>query len=293
MANLVRMMRRLISEEIEIRLVPGLGVAPVEADPGLLDQVMVNLCLNARDAMPGGGQLHIETADFLATPDFCVAQGWDQPGRYVAISVADNGTGIAQKVQRRIFEPFFTTKEVGKGSGLGLAVAFGIIQQHRGRITVESEPGKGSTFSVFLPATLEAPAPNDEDTAPVTGGSETILVAEDQPAVMALVTSLLRGQGYTVLPATDGAEAVELYRAQRDRVALVMLDVYMPKLNGQKVYEAIRAMDSDVPVIFSSGGDAQGIEFEAVQQNGVLIVQKPFSPKVLFRIVRVALGENQ
>ena len=225
------MIRPIIEEDIELEFNKTDKLFSVKADANLLEQTLINLCINARDAMPEGGRLILETKNHRADQEYCNIHGWKQPGDYAMISVSDNGVGMSSEIQEHIFEPFFTTKEVGEGTGLGLSMVHGIVQQHDGVIEVLSEPGIGSTFNIFLPkadsqvATKQVPVVSDSP-----GGSETILVAEDAEDVLFLLSKMLESKGYRVLTAKDGEEAMSVFKANADRIDLVMLDMVMPKL---------------------------------------------------------------
>jgi signal transduction histidine kinase/CheY-like chemotaxis protein len=288
------MLRRLIGEDIELLTVPGAGPLQVRADAGMLGQVLMNLAINARDAMPGGGRIVIETQPFAADADFCRTHTWARRGSYVRLSVADTGVGMSPEVQRRIFDPFFTSKEAGRGTGLGLSMVYGIVQQHEGMISVYSEEGVGTTFHIYLPRSdSEAPPGEAAEHGPAPGGTETILVAEDEPDVLGLLVGLLQGAGYTVLTALDGAEAIERFRDGRERIELVVLDVVMPKLGGRAAYEQIRRMGGAVPILFSSGHTANVIDAEFIAEHSARLIRKPYSPDALLRLVRETLDEAQ
>jgi len=292
LANLSMMVRRLLPENVEINLVATSKTAIVDADPAQVEQVLLNLCLNARDAMPGGGSLRIatETVDIDGRrPELGLV-----PGRYVIISVTDTGTGIAHDVRDRIFEPFFTTKAPGKGTGLGLATAYAIIKQHRGVLDVESEPGAGSKFRAYLPISttvgLDRTTSDVESVphVPLPAGKGTILVAEDEELVRSAVTSILRRAGYVVVAARDGVEALELLGSSCG-AQLVLLDVVMPRLGGPETLRRIRERWPDLKVILSSGyGD--GAKASAM---GVTLLDKPYRAEELLRRVHEELGSDE
>jgi len=256
----------------------------------MIEQVLMNLCVNARDAMPEGGRLVIETRKFEVDEALCKAEGWETPGSYVLITVADNGTGIAKEILPEIFDPFFTTKEAGKGTGLGLSVVHGIVKQHHGRITVYSELGKGTTFNVFLPVAKSSEAGLAEQKGlPVAGGTETILVADDEADILELTTELLEGKGYTVLAASDGEEAVRIFNDHSGEIALALLDLSMPKLNGRGVYDEIHRLNPNLPFIFDSGYPASVVDEEFFDSTHSILLQKPFTPNTLLHAIREAL----
>ena len=213
----------------------------VHADPTMIQQVLMNIFLNARDAMAAGGQLTIKTENVVLSEAYCSAQTEFEPGQYVLLSLIDTGCGMPPEVQQRIFEPFFTTKEVGKGTGLGLAMVYGTVQQHGGFTHVYSEAGLGTTFKIYLPVVESTEQSVAIETLPETRhGTETILVAEDEPMVRDLSVRLLEGAGYTVLTAEDGEEAVRVFEGNSETIDIALLDVVMPKMHGGMVLQAIQ-----------------------------------------------------
>jgi len=285
----LKMARRLLGEDIQLAVRVRESPPAVYADASLLEQVLINLCLNARDAMPDGGKLTIDVDTLSADDAFRAQCPWAKPGLYAVIAVSDTGIGMLPEVRSRVFEPFFTTKEAGRGTGLGLSMSYGIVQQHGGMIEVESALGQGTTFRVYLPA---ADSQLDEQadvlTAGSSGGSETILVAEDEPSVRKLVSGVLQRMGYPVIEAQDGEEALALFAAHRGRLGLVILDMIMPRLSGRDVYQHLRKLDAEVPVLFSTGyADVAGEEF--AQLEGIPVLRKPYSAAELLRAVRTAL----
>ena len=226
------MLKPLIGEKIELQMSLAGGVGLLHADPTMIQQVVLNLCINARDAMPSGGKLLIKTEDVALGGEDCPD---GKPGRYVRLTVSDTGTGMPPDVLKRIFEPFFSTKGVGKGTGLGLSMVYGAVQQHRGMIRARSEPGQGTAFEIDLPvaeAAAEAAAP--AASVPASGGAETILIAEDDPLVRTALVRVLTEAGYVVLAAADGEEAVKVFANNADAISLVLLDMMMPKMNGRE-----------------------------------------------------------
>lgn len=286
-SDLMKMLGRLLGEDIEMDIVAGSNLDPINADAGMLEQVLVNLGVNARDAMPGGGKLVIETTPFHADDEFCKIHGWDSPGDFVMIGISDTGKGMSPEVRGRIFEPFYTTKDPGKGTGLGLSMVYSIIEQHGGRIDVYSEPDVGTTFKIYLP-TVRGNI-HEEEARAVTespGGTETILVAEDEESVRELLCELLEGQGYRVLVAHDGEQAVAKYSEREETISLVIMDVVMPKLSGRTAYDQIRSIDANVPILFSTGYTANTLDQDFLQENKLRIINKPYAPAVLFQTVR-------
>ena len=248
------LLQPLIGAQIEIKTLPGFDLCTTKADPAQVEQVLLNLCLNARDAMAKGGRLLIETRNADLDEEYCRRIGSLTPGRYVSLSVSDEGAGMDAATMEKIFEPFFTTKEKGKGTGLGLATVFGIVKQHLGHIDVYSEVGKGSIFRVYLPAiegSAEARPENQE--APIRGGTETILLAEDHEGLRRMSHQVLTALGYSIVLACDGREAIEKFEADPGNISLLVLDVVMPRLSGPSALERIRGINPTIPVIFTSG----------------------------------------
>ncbi len=288
--RLMRMAGRVIGEHIELCLAPDPDEPAAWADRGQIEQVLMNLCLNARDAMPDGGRLTIETGAGELDAEDCRTCPWARPGRYVFLSVADTGHGIPTDIQDRIFEPFFTTKQPANGTGLGLASAYAIVKRHRGIIRFDSRPGRGASFRVHLPAAGAVAAEARRRTpAPAPGGSETILVAEDEELVRRLAERVLGDAGYRVLPARDGDEAVRLFHQHADRIHLALLDVVMPKRSGPAVCRAIRSRRPALPVLFSSGHTANHLPPATGSQPAPDVIAKPYTPDELLRRVRQVL----
>lgn len=288
------LLQKAIGEQIEVKLVLAPDLQPTRADASQLEQVLMNLCFNARDAMPNGGQLLIETHNVELDETYTQRHEYARPGKYVAMSVSDTGIGMDAATLNRIFEPFFTTKEIGKGTGLGLATAYGIVKQHEGLIEVYSEPGKGTMFHVYLPVSSGAAqektgGPADDS---VRGGTETILVAEDHAGNLEMVDEMLRKLGYLVVLAKDGEEAVEKFRERREEIALALLDVVMPRMGGPEAYETIRAMNPELPVIFSSGYSEKSARLASLVEQGAALLQKPYAPKSLARKIREVLDRK-
>ncbi len=291
--NVEKLLRRLIGEDVELKVALADGDLTVMADIGQIEQVLVNLATNARDAMSEGGSLSIRTEMAALDAEFVTTQGYGNPGAFACISVTDSGSGMDVKTKSRIFEPFFTTKEVGKGTGLGLSIVYGIVKQHNGFITCYSEQGKGATFKIYLPLIdHDAPRTTAGVHLPESGGTETVLVAEDDAAVRSLVKEVLEQFGYTVIEAVDGEDAVSTFTKNRDRVQLLILDVIMPRKNGKEVYEEIRRARPDVKVIFSSGYTADILQKKGIPEEEFNFISKPVSPTALLRKVREALDKG-
>jgi PAS domain S-box-containing protein len=291
-SELHSMLERLIGEDIELVTDVGGAKGQVKADRGQLEQVIVNLAVNARDAMPHGGRLAIVMRDVVVDATLAREQVSLQPGRYVRIDVTDNGAGMDPETLHRVFEPFFSTKEKGKGTGLGLATVYGIVKQSGGHIAVESARGHGSTFRIWLPEVEEAP-----EAAPVSAptgtaapeGSETILLVEDEDAVRGLLREVLEAAGYTVLQAASGAEALRVSRAHAGTVDLLLTDVVMPGMGGREVATLLAAERPGLRVLFASGYTAEAIARHGVLEPGTDLIHKPFTPDALLRRVRERL----
>jgi signal transduction histidine kinase len=286
------LLQKTIGEQIDVKMVLAPDLQITRADPSQIEQVIMNLCFNARDAMPKGGHLLIETGNVEIDSHYCEGRTDAQPGRYIQLSVSDTGTGMDPGTIERIFEPFFTTKEIGKGTGLGLATVLGIVKQHGGLVDVYSELGRGTAFRVYLPASEGAVEPLDQvDDAPVRGGTETILVAEDHEGMREMAREILETLGYHPLLARDGEEAVHQFATHRNDISLVLLDVIMPKLDGIDAYEQICKAKPGVPVIFTSGYSDHGSLLASLTTKGATILQKPYGSKMLARRVRELLDE--
>ncbi len=291
----VKLLRRLIPESIEIDFIKGHRLPRARGDRGQLEQVFINLCVNARDAMPSGGRLVIETETVVVNGKFRESHPWARPGRYLLISVSDTGSGIAPEVIERIFEPYFTTKE--HGTGLGLATVYGIVKQHGGLITAYSEAGKGSTFKVYLPASdRDAADVGTKIDIPVRGGTETVLLAEDEAAVRSVVVRILERVGYRVLQAVNGHEAIELFLEHQAVIDLVILDAIMPRVGGYDALQRIRGARPLVPAIISSGYTDSMVTHAGpgapADGAGFAFVPKPYEPDALLRAVRRLLDER-
>jgi two-component system cell cycle sensor histidine kinase/response regulator CckA len=287
------MLRRVIGQNIEIKMDISPEPLVIRADPSQIEQVIMNLCLNGRDAMRQGGELRIETSQFDFDHDYCKQHVYVCPGRYVRLSVSDTGTGMDSETMKHIFEPFFTTKGIGQGTGLGLATTFAIVKQHLGCIETDSEPGKGTTFHVYLPA-FEGPAEPRLvlDETPAQRGTETILVAEDNNGVLELIEAVLTSLGYKVIVARDGEEAISEFKLTSSTISLVLLDMQMPKASGQEVYETIRRIKSGVPVVLTSGYVGPETERLLSTSSKVALLPKPFSPMALGHKVRELLDRG-
>jgi PAS domain S-box-containing protein len=284
---------RLIGEDIELTARLTSDKLTVLADHGQLDQILMNLATNARDAMPDGGLLHIETKAAVMDEEFIAGHGFGRTGRYAAISVLDTGLGIDEKNQERIFEPFFTTKEVGKGTGLGLSIVYGIIQQHSGFIQVNSKTGQGTTFDIYLPLIDTEEQEGERILQTFTGGTETILIAEDEADLRTLVGAILVNAGYTVFEAIDGEDAVMRFKASRDVIDLVIVDVVMPRMNGKEAYDQIIVLKPEMPVLFFSGYTDDIIHKKGVYDKELSFISKPIIPAELLKKIRQILDDKE
>ena len=292
MGETEELLKRLLTEDIEFKVLRHDEEMVVKADVTQISQVLMNLVTNARDAMPRGGTLTLETKAVTLGHEFIQVHGFGEAGDYASISVTDTGIGMDSKTREKIFEPFFTTKEVGKGTGLGLSIVYGIVKQHNGYISVTSEPGSGTTFVIYLPVikarTGEASAPKKE----IKGGDETILVAEDNEEVRRLAKEILTSRGYTVIEATDGGDAVTRFLSHKDRIDLLLLDVVMPRMNGKETYEKIKKINPHVRVLFTSGYTGDVVLDKGVHDESINFISKPLSPDELLRKVREVLDKQ-
>jgi PAS domain S-box-containing protein len=288
-----RLIGRLIGEDV--RLVTEFGADPglVRVDPGQMEQVLMNLVVNARDAMPRGGTLTISTRDIFLDEDYCRRHEEVRPGRYVLLAVADTGHGVDRATQARLFEPFFTTKPVGKGTGLGLAMVYGILKASGGHVSVESEPGRGTTFHLFLPAVERpetVPLPASRYAQP--GGTETVLVVEDEAGVRALARQALEARGYQVLEASDGETAVQICRDHIGPINLIVSDVVMPRMGGRELRQQVAEISPQTRVIFTSGYTDDAVVRHGVYQSESDFLQKPFTVQSLLKKVREVLDRG-
>jgi PAS domain S-box-containing protein len=283
-----KLLKRLLTEDIVLKTVLTAQSLMVMADRTQIDQILFNLATNARDAMPKGGTLTIETGLVELDKDALEAHGCTEPGRFFLLSVADTGIGMDDVTKEKAFEPFFTTKEVGKGTGLGLATVYGIVKQHNGQIAVSSERDHGTTFRIYLPLAKVAEEKERMRRKRIKKGNETILVAEDNEAVRGLMREMLNTHGYTVVEAADGKEAIDRFRKNKD-IQLLLLDSVMPKKNGREVYDAINAIRPDVRVVFTSGYTRDIVLDKGIEDKTFDFISKPIVKDKLLEKVREVL----
>ncbi|MFA5904538.1 MAG: response regulator [Desulfobacula sp.] len=291
--QMITMLQRLIGEDIDLIWKPAQNLWPVKMDPSQIDQILANLCVNARDAIEGVGKVIIETGMVSFDEPYCTGHSGFIPGDFVLLGVSDNGSGMDKKTLNNLFEPFFTTKEMGKGTGLGLATVYGIVKQNKGFINVYSEPGQGTTFKIYLPRffavdQISAVAHSEKK---IPAGDETILLVEDEPAILKLTRVMLERKGYSVLSAATPAEAMDLAGNHTGKIDLLMTDVVMPGMNGRDLARQLTALYPDIKLLFMSGYTANVIAHQGILDKGVAFIQKPFSKADLSVKIRSVLDE--
>jgi PAS domain S-box-containing protein len=292
-AESAKMLQRLIGEDVELQVIPAESAWVVRADPDQIAQVLMNLSVNARDAMPQGGTLTITTRNFTVDASFIAKHPYFLPGDYAVFSVADTGTGISKEVEEQMFEPFFTTKSVGKGTGLGLSTVFGIVKQSGGYLLVDSEPGRGACFTIYLPRVKDAVATSEMFTAEwLQHGTETLLVVEDEDALRESIGEFLGALGYKILSAESGIRALTIAAQFEQPIDLMITDVVMPKMSGRELSQMLGSLRPELKTIFMSGYTDDAIVRHGVQEDGVAFLQKPFSLATLSRRVRDVLGKH-
>jgi nitrogen-specific signal transduction histidine kinase len=290
-----KFLMRIIGEDIICKITLHCEPIVVLADMHQLEQVLMNLATNARDAMPGGGNLMIDTGLISLGHNFIASHGYGKPGKYALLTVADTGKGMDEDTRKKIFEPFFTTKEVGKGTGLGLAVVYGIIKEHEGYINAYSKPGIGTTFKIYLPL-ISSDVRKVEKTQgreTSTQGTETILLAEDDEFARDLIGNILKQQGYTVIEAVDGKDAVMKFMENKETIDLLLSDLIMPKLNGKEAFGEMKVWRPELKAIFVSGYAPAEIREKMRLEYGMLLLAKPILPKALLQKVRSFLDEGE
>jgi signal transduction histidine kinase/ActR/RegA family two-component response regulator len=294
-SRLGNMVRRLVGENITLRWQCGAEPLMIHADPVMMEQVLLNLVTNARDAMPQGGTLTLNAKEVQITGEMAQNNPKAREGRFACISIADTGSGITPAVLPQLFDPFFTTKEPGKGTGLGLATVYGILQQHQGWIEVESQPGHGTKFSFFIPTSTIQPdaAAGPQPKARIEGGTETILLVEDEPVVHRLARSILQRHGYRVYGAHTGAEALSVWSEHAGKIDLLLTDMVMPgEVSGRQLGQTLQAQKSGLKIIYTTGYSADALNPENALHEGVNFIAKPYTPEKLVQIVRRRLDEG-
>ncbi len=289
-----KMLKRMIGEDIEFQTILKPELWKVHMDSGQVDQIIINIAVNARDAMPQGGKLTIETTNVDLDKNYLSEHGIEgSPGHYVMLAISDTGSGMDKETQEHIFEPFFTTKELGKGTGLGLSTVYGIAKQNNGFIWVYSEPGQGTTFKIYLPKVKEGMEPEEKERIPVDEprGSETVLVVEDDDRLRNLARKILELYGYSVLEAENGEDALRVNKEHEGQIDLMLTDVVMPKMSGKKTAERLQSLRPEIKVIYMSGYTDDAIVHHGVLAPGLNFLEKPFTPEGLARKVREVLDK--
>jgi CheY-like chemotaxis protein len=292
------MLRRLIGEDVLLAIRLGGSPLRLKADSAKIEQVIMNLVVNARDAMPHGGRLGIETVAVDLDEEYAFRHPEVTPGPYVLLAISDTGMGMSREVKAHLFEPFFTTKAKGQGTGLGLSTAYGVVMQSGGHIAVQSEEGHGTSFKIYLPRVTEegaVEAAQEPVTSGAGRGTETVLVAEDEDGVRNLVSNMLRMRGYTVLEARNGLEALQIVERAQSRVDLVLTDVIMPNLSGRELADRLAVLQPDTPLIYMSGYTNETVVQHGILDSGRPFLQKPFSAATLTQLIRHVLdsGDQQ
>ncbi len=289
--NLEKMLRRIIGEDVELQMRLAADLLPVKVDPAQMDQVIMNLAVNARDAMPDGGRLTVETANMRLHDEYAATHPGITPGQYVMVAVSDTGTGMDAATKARIFEPFFTTKEQGKGTGLGLSIVYGIVTQHGGRIVVDSEPGRGTVFRLYLPVAAWTQQAPDVETAPTRRAppTETVLLVEDDEQLRRLARLMLARHGYRVLETSSPGAALNLIREQHGAIDLLLTDMIMPHMSGLDLAAQIRAHYPRIKVLFMSGYTETGVARQGMLTAGMPLLRKPFTAAELDNKIREVL----
>jgi len=288
--EMLPMLRRLMGEDVEVRIALDSSAGMVHADPHQVEQVLMNLAVNSRDAMPSGGKLLIETSDVRINESYVQAHPEARVGSYVVLALSDTGVGMDEGTRQKIFDPFFTTKGLGKGTGLGLSMVQGIVAQSGGHLDVYSESGHGTTFKIYLPEVGGTPTAVDApEVAPLLGGTETVLVVEDQPEVLNYAINALRAFGYRVVKAEGVREAVRVFEQERGCIDLVLTDVVMPYGNGRELADELAKFRPRIKVLFMSGYTDDAIVHHGVLEEGAEFIQKPFGPQALATKVRIVL----
>ena len=296
LTDIKKMLERLIGEDVELLMIPGPELWQVEVDPGQMEQVIMNLVVNAKDAMPRGGRVTVEVANVDLDGNYFRKYGVreEQPGSYVMLAVSDTGIGMDKETQEHIFDPFFTTKEMGKGTGMGLSTVYGIVKQNNGFIWVYSELGRGATLKIYLPKAKGDAASEEKEQPPVPalGGSETVLIVEDDDSLRKLARTVLKQRGYKVLEAENGEDALRVSEAHDGSIDLLIADVVMPKMGGKETAERLQPLYPQMKVIYMSGYTDNAILHHGVLAPGLNFFEKPFTPEGLARKVREVLDAD-
>ncbi|MEA3548866.1 MAG: ATP-binding protein, partial [Thermodesulfobacteriota bacterium] len=288
-----KLLTRVIPEDIHLELRPHAGQRTIQADQGQLEQIIMNLAVNAGDSMPDGGRLIIETSPIVLDAEYAKNHDEIEPGPYVMLSVSDTGEGMEQEVSEKIFDPFFTTKGVGKGTGLGLATVFGIIKQHNGHVHVYSEPGMGTTFKIYFPQVTRTLEKMVEQTPePMPKGTENILIVDDEKDIVDLVAATLKPLGYKITATNDPEEAVTLHQETTKKFDLLLTDVIMPEMNGRQLAEALSTQQPDLKVIYMSGYTDDIIKRHSIMEQGFELIHKPLLPRALADKLREVLDRS-
>jgi signal transduction histidine kinase len=290
--TMLAMLRRLIGENIDLSWLPGKGLGLIKIDPSQVDQILANLCVNSRDSIIGNtGKITIETANFDADETFCAEHTDIGPGKYIQLTFSDNGSGMEPEILSHLFEPFFTTKNLGEGTGLGLAMIYGIVKQNHGAISVNSKPGQGTTFRIYLPL-YKAKAGSVQIDSNITkkAGCETILLVEDEPMILEMTTLMLKGLGYNILSAATPIEAIRLAEEHSGEIQMLMTDIIMPEMNGRDLAQKLSSLHPEIKRLFMSGYTADIIAQHGVLEEEMNFLQKPFSRKELSTKVREVLA---
>jgi nitrogen-specific signal transduction histidine kinase/ActR/RegA family two-component response regulator len=294
-SDIEKMLRRLIGEDVGLKTIIASELGSIKADPGQIEQVLMNLAINARDAMPQGGKLTIEAENVYLNDEYARQHIAVKPGPYVMLAVSDTGTGMDEKTQAHIFEPFFTTKEAGKGTGLGLSTVYGIVKQSGGNIWVYSEVGRGTTFKIYLPRVDEGAQEykRSAEVEEIFQGTETILLAEDEEMVRKLAREVLETYGYQVLEAANGREALLICERYKEPIHLLITDVVMPEMSGRELSDRLAQLRPEIKVLYMSGYTDNAIVHQGVLDEGANFIQKPFSPHTLAQKVRTVLSGEE
>ncbi|HDO31183.1 MAG TPA: response regulator [Desulfobacteraceae bacterium] len=291
--DMAKMLGRLISEDISLEIFPAKEIGNIMADTGQIEQIIMNLVVNARDAMPAGGHLIIETGEIFLDEKYAETHENVAPGSYVMLTVTDTGKGVPKAIREKIFEPFFTTKELGKGTGLGLFTVFGIVKQHNGHIYIYSEPDQGTTFKIYLPV-VEGPIDEIASSRKrkMPGGTETILVVDDDPSIRRLIEDTLEPLGYHLIKADCGREALDRCRATKEKIDLVLTDVIMPGMNGLELIETIKIDRPEIKAILMSGYTDNVVTHHGVLKPGIIFINKPLLPIAMANKIREVLDNK-